>query len=375
MKGPGQGRRAGQGAEQAKTGKDLPERTKPSKPGTRSDFQTGSVPEPKSDLHGKRSVGGSVDAAGPMLIDLTLIDEDPAQPRTSTNPGFTQQSLQELAATIAERGVKSPISVRSNPQAPGRYLVNHGARRLRASRLAGKTTIAAFIDEDYNEIDQVIENLQRNELTAREVADFIGRQLARGVRKAEIARAIGKSPAFVTQHANLLDLPAPLASAFATGRSRDVTVINELLIAYRKNPAEVTTWLEDDSQELTRSVVKLLREYLENKEDVHQVVQGRSDNPEGAELIQSDVQTDQLHGELLEEGQTVYGDADSTSSSERRRTVNQPIIQVLHKGRKAELLIQRRPPAKGWGWVRFQEDGRVSKVELSQLRLLALIPG
>lgn len=310
-----------------------------------------------------------------MLIDLTLIDEDPAQPRTSTNPGFTQQSLQELAATIAERGVKSPISVRSNPQAPGRYLVNHGARRLRASRLAGKTTIAAFIDEDYNEIDQVIENLQRNELTAREVADFIGRQLARGVRKAEIARAIGKSPAFVTQHANLLDLPAPLASAFATGRSRDVTVINELLIAYRKNPAEVTTWLEDDSQELTRSVVKLLREYLENKEDVHQVVQGRSDNPEGAELIQSDVQTDQLHGELLEEGQTVYGDADSTSSSERRRTVNQPIIQVLHKGRKAELLIQRRPPAKGWGWVRFQEDGRVSKVELSQLRLLALIPG
>jgi ParB family chromosome partitioning protein len=44
-----------------------------------------------------------------------------------------------------------------------------------------------------------------------------------------------------------------------------VTVINELVTAYKKNPDEVAAWLADDSQELTRGSVKLLREFLEDK--------------------------------------------------------------------------------------------------------------
>jgi ParB family chromosome partitioning protein len=91
------------------------------------------------------------------------------------------------------RGVKTPISVRDNPDAAGRYLINHGARRVRASKLAHKTSIPAFIDNDYNEADQVIENLQRNELTPREIADFIGRELAKGKKKGDIAKELGKS--------------------------------------------------------------------------------------------------------------------------------------------------------------------------------------
>ena len=147
--------------------------------------------------------------------------------------------------------MKSPISVRENPDAPGRYLINHGARRFRGSKWAEKTTIPGFIDNDYNDDDQVIENLQRNELTAREIADYIGRELAKGRKKGEIAKAVGKSAAFITQHVTLLDLPEPIAEAFNSGRAKDVTVINELVTAYKKNPDE-GAWLADDSQELTR---------------------------------------------------------------------------------------------------------------------------
>src|SRR3546814_14860745 len=96
--------------------------------------------------------------------------------------------------------------------------------RYRGSKWADKTTIPGFIDNNYNEADQVIENLQRNELTAREIADFIGRELAKGKKKGEIAKEIGKSPAFVTQHVTLLDLPEPIAEAFNSGRAKDVTV-------------------------------------------------------------------------------------------------------------------------------------------------------
>lgn len=217
-------------------------------------------------LPSRPAPSGSPGLVGPLALALRVIDEDPHQPRTEDNPGFSAQSIEELAATIALRGVKSPISVREHPTRPGRYLINHGARRFRASKVAGKTTIPAFDDNDYNEVDQVIENLQRNQLTAREIADYIGRELAKGVRHGDIAKSIGKSPSFVTQHITLLDLPEPIAQAFNAGRAKDVTVVNELVTAFKKNPREVTEWLEDnDRQDITRTAVKLLREFLEEK--------------------------------------------------------------------------------------------------------------
>ena len=111
-------------------------------------------------------------------IALDLIDEDIKQPRKH----FDEKSLQEMAETIKTRGVKSPISVRPG-QIEGRYIINHGARRFRASKLAGRETIPAFVDNDYTMDDQVIENLQRDNLTAREIADFIGIKLSLGVAR------------------------------------------------------------------------------------------------------------------------------------------------------------------------------------------------
>jgi ParB family chromosome partitioning protein len=59
----------------------------------------------------------------------------------------------------------------------------------------------------------------------------------------------------------LLDLPDPLADAFNSGRTRDVTLINDLVTIYTKKPNEVMAWLADDDQEITRGSVKLLREF------------------------------------------------------------------------------------------------------------------
>ena len=141
--------------------------------------------------------------------------------------------------------------------------MDHVANVRRSSPTRSPSRLSST--NDYNEADQVVENLHRNELT-REIADYIGRELAKGKRKGDIARDIGKSPAFVTQHATLLDLPEPIAGAFNSTRTKDVTVINELVTAYKKNPAAVRGWLEDDSQELRRGSVKLLREFLEDKD-------------------------------------------------------------------------------------------------------------
>ena len=108
------------------------------------------------DLDAAQTVGG------PLMIPIADIDEDPDQPRLE----FDDEPLKELAATIAERGVRSPVSVRPHPSSPGRWLLNYGARRLRAAKLAGLSELPAFEDKSADSYDQVIENEQREGLEA-----------------------------------------------------------------------------------------------------------------------------------------------------------------------------------------------------------------
>ena len=77
-------------------------------------------------------------------------------------------------------------------------LAEHAPNQQRGT-VAPLPSTPAFVDNDYNEADQVVENLHRNEITPRGIADYIGRELATGKRKSDIARDIGKSPAFVTR--------------------------------------------------------------------------------------------------------------------------------------------------------------------------------
>jgi ParB family chromosome partitioning protein len=305
---------------------------------------------------------------GPLQLSLDLIDEDPNQPRHADNPGFSKESLAELAETIEDRGVKSPISVREHPEVEGRYIINHGARRFRASRIAGKNSIPAFIDNDYSEADQVIENLQRNELTAREIADFIGRELAKGKKKSEIAREIGKSPAFVTQHVVLLDLPDPIAIAFSTGRANDVTVINELVKDYKKSPEEVRLWLADDSQELTRGSVKLLHEFLEDKR-MHDAGEVNDSNTVAAPPGKTDAET----GESEQDQKSP--DTKKIVKIDDPEKLKKAIIHVNHDGRLARLILTRRPPAEGWAWLKYEDDGHEFEAELTTVQLVALLEG
>lgn len=311
----------------------------------------------------------AANGGGPMDLDIIQIDEDPHQPRTKNNPGFFDESLNELAASIRLRGVKTPISVRYNPDAPGRYLINHGARRFRGSKRADKATIPGFIDNDYNEADQVVENLQRNELTAREIADYIGRELAKGVKRGEIAKSISKSSAFVTQHAALLDLPDPIAKAFNSSRVKDVTVVNELVTTFKKKPQEVTNWLEDRNQDITRGSVKLLREFLDDKRK-HE--DDERDERDSNALV---TRTGMTHAEATEvdssSGSGFIGQEKKHESDKLKRA----IVQVRHNDRPARLMLSRRPPAEGGAWLKYEDDGQEFEANLSSVTLVALLEG
>jgi len=298
----------------------------------------------------------------PLMVALELIDEDPNQPRTADNPGFSEASLLELSGSIARRGVKTPLSIRKHPDRVGRYLINHGARRYRAAKLAEKHHIPAFIDQDYTEFDQVVENLHRNALTAREIADFIGREVAKGHKKGDIAERIGKSNAFVSQHLALLDLPEPIANAFAAGRVQDVTAVNELVKLYAKKATEVDEWLKNPETEVTRSSLKTFRTELE---DIEELSLSTKRNPH------QEPKPDTAQAEAGEGVETARAKREKTHPAKLRKA----IVLLKHRGKEGRLLYDRRPESRGQAWIRYEDGGTEASVELSSVKLVGLLEG
>ena len=199
-------------------------------------------------------------------IRLDRIKEDPSQPRKDGNKGFSEESLRELANSIKEIGLKQPISVREDGE---NYIINHGARRYRATQMLGEEKILAYIDNEYSDYAQVVENIQRENLSPREIADFIGMQIAKGFKQKDIAQKIGKSPAWVGQYKTLLDLPSKLAKSFGEIKNiTDVTSINLLMTAYDEHAQEIDDFLDDNATEkhISRTMIEGFLESLKDRE-------------------------------------------------------------------------------------------------------------
>lgn len=216
-------------------------------------------------------LAGPQQTDGYKMYDVGRIHLDPNNSRRAGNSGLAPESIAEMAATIRDRhsqgkrGVMLPISLRPHPFIAGDFMINHGHRRYLGTIEAGLNQIPGFEDSDFDDFDQMIENLQREGLSGREAADFIGGKLAEGMTQADIARRLGKSKAWVSMHVAMLDLPEPVADAVANGQVTDVTLAKELAVAHRENPSAVVELLSSPLQKPTRASVKALRQAVEGK--------------------------------------------------------------------------------------------------------------
>lgn len=141
-------------------------------------------------------------------IDIDLIDPNPSQPRTS----FDSEALGELAASIRELGVVQPLSVRATSD--GRYQIIAGERRWRSARMAGLTTVPAYVrtasDSEVTEM-ALIENIQREDLNAIEVALAFRKLIdTYNLTQDRLSERLGKKRATIANHLRLLKLPAEI---------------------------------------------------------------------------------------------------------------------------------------------------------------------
>ncbi|MEZ7198652.1 ParB/RepB/Spo0J family partition protein [Pseudodesulfovibrio karagichevae] len=151
------------------------------------------------------------DAAEVRLIPVGAITPNPHQPRRE----FSEDALNDLAASIETRGVLQPVLVR--PLGGGNYELVAGERRLRASKKAGLTEIPSLIREMTDQESlaiALIENLQREDLNA--VEEALGYQRLQqefGLSQEELARQVGKSRSAVANSLRLLNLPESVQAA------------------------------------------------------------------------------------------------------------------------------------------------------------------
>lgn len=159
------------------------------------------------------SAGGEA-RASVRKIPVGAISPHPEQPRRH----FDETKLEELAASIAERGIIQPIVVR--PHGHG-YQIVAGERRWRAAQRARLHEVPVVV-RDYTDSDTLqialVENIQRQELNAIEEAEAYKRLLGEfGHTQEALAKVVHKSRSHVANLLRLLDLPATIQSQVVDG--------------------------------------------------------------------------------------------------------------------------------------------------------------
>ena len=144
-------------------------------------------------------------------IAISQIEANPNQPRREFDP----EALQELANSIKELGIITPITLRQVDT--NRFQIIAGERRWRASQMAGLKSMPAYIrtinDENMMEM-ALVENIQREDLNAVEIALAYQHLLdSTGMTQEKVSERVGKSRTAVANYLRLLKLPAQVQMA------------------------------------------------------------------------------------------------------------------------------------------------------------------
>ena len=194
-------------------------------------------------------------------IDIESIIPNPKQPRTI----FDDDALEELADSIATLGLIQPITVRR--EADGKYIIISGERRWRASKLAGRKTIPAYIrDADDKELHEMalVENIQRQDLNAMEIAISLQRLIDEcGVTQETVAQRVGKKRSTVANYLRLMSMCPEVQAAL---KGNLITMGHAKAIAAAPEDAQPSIVKKVIKKELSvRATEQLVKKLAEGK--------------------------------------------------------------------------------------------------------------
>lgn len=167
--------------------------------------------------HTKKTLGRGLDSLldaeviGSSSISEVAISDiypNPDQPRRT----FEEESLKELAASLRSIGLVQPITLLK--KSTGDYMIISGERRWRAARMAGMTTLPAYIktEEDEHVMEMaLIENIQREDLNAIEISLAYQKLIETyDLTQEELSTRVGKKRTTISNYLRLLKLPGEI---------------------------------------------------------------------------------------------------------------------------------------------------------------------
>lgn len=251
------------------------------------------------------------------VVPLADIQANPFQPRKD----FDENALNDLAQSIREQGVITPVTVRRMPD--GKYQLIAGERRMRAAQIAGLNEIPAYIrvatDGQMMEM-ALVENIQRENLNAMEIAFSYNALIEEcQLTHEQLSQRVGKDRSTITNYLRLLNLPAQTQLALSTG---------QITMAHARALASV----EDIDRHLD-----ILNQIINRHLSVHQTEQ----------LVQADKQAAKpLHHRISAELPSTHSAAQSQ----------------LRQRLQSQVEIKRSRRGKGTVTIHFSNDADFERI-------------
>lgn len=200
---------------------------------------------------------------GVTAIPIKFIIPNPNQPRQH----FDKTTLNELAASISEKGVLTPVTVYQKGE---RFILIAGERRWRATKLAGLKNLPAYVvsvtgEEDVMEM-ALVENIQRENLNAIEEAEAYAYLNSKfDLSHTAIAKSVGKKRTTVSNSLRLLGLPSDIKDSLRDGK---ISAGHGRQILAMKTPIAMTKmWKKILDENLSvRGVEAIVKEISDKKQ-------------------------------------------------------------------------------------------------------------
>ncbi|MEL3963014.1 ParB/RepB/Spo0J family partition protein [Lysinibacillus endophyticus] len=200
-------------------------------------------------------------------ISLQKLVVNPFQPRKT----FDDEKIDELAQSIKEHGVIQPIVVRKKGK---KFEIVVGERRFRAAKLANLEEIPAIIremtEEQMMEV-AILENLQREDLTPIEEAEAYQSLIEKlNFTQEELAKRLGKSRPYITNHMRLLQLPDEVRELVNNGKltmghgrtllglknKRRIPEVAEKVVKHELNVRQLEALIKQLNEDVSRETEK-----------------------------------------------------------------------------------------------------------------------
>lgn len=220
----------------------------------------------------------------PITLNIIEIEPNQNQPRTD----FDDESLKELARSIARHGVIQPIVVK--PISSGKYKIIAGERRFRAAKSAGLVEVPVIIkdvtDTQVMEL-ALVENLQRENLNAIEEAKGYKALMDNyGFTQVQVAETVGKSRSYVANAIRLLNLPEKVVQKLKIG---EITSGHARALLTFENNQDIEKALEAT---ISKNLSVRQLEELVKKTLIKDSEGSKSDEPKGLDAFYEKIESD-----------------------------------------------------------------------------------